>query len=263
MAGHPLVLVLAAVILFAATPARAQEDSGQVAPDAAVPESEPLPESDAPLGPPPPPPDESSYPRYPGQPAPGYDATSTATVDDGVVPTGEAPAPPSDEHEHRGFFLRPHVGFGYMSTSGQGTELRGLAFRAGIMVGAAVVENLVVFGEFAFGISASANYDGPILPAPGERAGLTAALFGAGVAYYIMPFNLHVSLAADFLAMQITIGDRAILPEPSGFAFHVTLGKEWYFARRWALGIAAQSEVGFVGDYVLFGVGLAGTITFN
>jgi len=261
MAGHPLALVIALVTLVAVSPARAQEEEPE--PVIAAPEGTPPPPLEAPTGPPPPPPEEATYPQYPGQPAPGYDATSTASADEGVVPTGDAPPSVSEEPEHRGFFLRPHVGFGFNSMSGQGTELRGLAFRAGIMVGAAVIENLVVFGEFAFSIVASANYDGPILPAPGERASLTAALFGGGVAYYIMPLNLHVSLAADFLAMQVTIGDRAILPEPSGFAFHVTLGKEWYFARQWALGIAAQTEVGFVGNYVLFGVGLAGTLTFN
>jgi hypothetical protein len=197
----------------------------------------------------------------------GYDATASPADDVvpevDVVATADAPTPAATEHEHRGFFLRPHVGFGYVTASGQGTELRGLGFSAGIMIGAAIVKNLVLFGEFAFQVVGSGKYEGPVRPGPGETVGLAAAVFGGGVAYYIMPYNLHASVAVDYLAMQITVGERALLLDPSGFAFHVTLGKEWYVSRRLGLGLAAQALLGFVGDYTLFGIGLAGTLTFD
>jgi hypothetical protein len=270
MKGLRSGLLIVAALAVATAPAYAQQTEPEPPepPAPPPPEGPPPPPPDAPIGPPPPPPGETTYPTYPGQPAPGYDASagggdaSTATSDDDVVPVGEAP-PAEEEHAHRGFFLRPHLGFGYLTASGQGTEARGLGIGAGIMVGGAVAKNFVVFGEFSFQVVDSASYDGPILPAPGEKAGLTAALFGAGIAYYLMPFNLHASLSASFLAMQVTVGETALLTDPSGFGLHLTLGKEWMLARRWGLGVAAHSVLGFASDFTLFGVGLAATLTFN
>ncbi len=262
---HGWPALLFAALLSVATPVARAQEAPEGEGDAPPPEGPPPPPPDAPIGPPPPPPEQSTYPAYPGQPAVGYDATASAggaAATDDVVPVGEPPAP-EEEKEHRGFFLRPHVGFGFLGVSGQGTQARGLAVGAGIKIGAAIAKNFILFGEFTFQIVDSADYDGPILPAPGDTVGLTMVMFGGGIAYYLMPLNLHASLSASFLAMQVAVGDTALLTDPAGFGLHLTVGKEWMLGRRWGLGIAAHSVLGFANDYTLYGVGLAATLTFN
>jgi hypothetical protein len=231
-------------------------------------------EADATEEVPPPPAPPPPPPTSPQTLPPGYsddpNATSELSVEEELVAaavTVEAPpeTPVAEEGPtHRGFFLRPHVSVGYLGATGPDESLKGLALGAGVSVGFAIVENLILFGEFMFQTVNGGAYDGMYMSSADEGTGLDMVAFGGGIAYYVMPLNLHFALAGSVTVFQIHVGTLPpILNDPAGFGFNATVGKEWWLGGQWGLGIAAQALLGFADQYTLFGVGLAATLTFN
>ncbi len=227
--------------------------------------------------PPPPPPEVVLVPETPAEPPPlegtpsatevppppseavtGYGSGQPPEVD---LPEGEAP-PRAPEPEHRGFFVRGLPGGGYLELSREGRSGRGLALGIGVQIGFAVVENLILFGEFWYRGVSSANGEGLTPAASTATSTLNAIGGGAGLGYYFMPFNFHVALVFDVAYGELT-WDATYYDGRGGFGGHLILGKEWWLARQLGLGIAADVVVCGLEDYVLFGAGLLGTVTFN
>jgi hypothetical protein len=71
-----------------------------------------------------------------------------------------------------------------------------------------------------------------------RRSNGTASLnaLGGGVTWYIMPVNIYVSGTAGFGWLRVA--QNYNLDSSPGFAFDVTVGKEWWVSDRWGLGVA-------------------------
>jgi hypothetical protein len=200
-----------------------------------------------------------------------------------ALPAAAIPGPMRDPFaHHRGLFVRLSAGLGYSNAkfhedSGALT-LSGLSGMIDFGIGGMIVPNFAlaaeVFGFNAFEPTASA--DGQDF---GELDNTSMRVGGFGVSgtYYIMPANIYASLAVGVgvgsLITRGTIGGvtfEAREDSDAGFALNFMLGKEWWIAPRWGLGLAAQVMFASLppdadeGDNIrVFAVGLALSATFN
>lgn len=175
---------------------------------------------------------------------------------------------------HDGFMLRLTLGLGYEGlamSDGAGTQvdLSGFGVSSSISLGGVVAENLALHGDF-FGLSAV----GPNASVNGEEFGSlsdsSVSLIGltVGVTHWIMPLNLYLSGAIGLAKANIDIGNTNFEAD-WGFAVRALIGKEWWVAADWGLGIKAeliwanvptdedQGSASFVG----FNVGMS--VTYN
>ncbi|MEP6654679.1 MAG: hypothetical protein ABJA82_15055 [Myxococcales bacterium] len=199
----------------------------------------------------PPPPGYPIPPPNYGQPPAGYGTAPYAPPQAGFAapPPGYPPSyvyAPPPPHEHDGFFLRLHLGFGFtrVATSGSSlfddVEFSGGSTSIGIALGGVVAPNLVLYGSF-FGSS----IPDPDLKVNGATFGHqgSADLFGlgGGAAYYFQPLNIY--LAGTLATMQFSLNDsndNTQYESKWGVGFQALVGKEWWVSQEWGLGVAAE-----------------------
>jgi len=156
--------------------------------------------------------------------------------------TGHAASAPET---HDGFLLRLTLGLGYEGLSlsdGAGTtiDLSGFGLSSSLSLGGVVAENLALHGDF-FGLAAvspNASLNGEDL---GEASDSSISLsgFGAGITYWVMPLNLYLSASLGLAKATIDIdGDDA--DADWGLAVRALVGKEWWVAREWGVGVMAE-----------------------
>lgn len=145
-----------------------------------------------------------------------------------------------DRDHLNGFFMRLSAGGGTAKTEfelGTNTlELSGPAGDINFAFGGIVAPNIALHATlFGWTISEpDAEFGGEEGQVPAD---LAMAAVGVGLTYYFMPANLYVSgsVGAGRLRLDSKGGDAET---DIGTAVDVTVGKEWWVGRRWALGIA-------------------------
>ncbi len=212
------------------------------------------------------------YPA-PGQPPPGYPAAQ--------YPGLGAIALDPGAHRHDGFYLRMMLGPGYTHMSadlaGVDSSISGAGLGIDIAVGAAVTENLALFGELL--VDSAVNPDVKRGASTSSLSNRTADAtgFGVGAAYYFMPTNtfLAASLLVARSSLEDTTGEESVTVSESdaGLGLNLVGGKEWWVSDNWGLGVAGQLFAARVKDsevlmnskptWTLFGFSLAFTATFN
>jgi hypothetical protein len=144
-------------------------------------------------------------------------------------------------HTHDGFYLRLQIGPGYLTARQGDTTYSGAGAAMGFALGAVVYPNLALFGTFFFHFA-----DEPDIKSGGTSmrisgSSLDADSFGAGLAYYVMPVNVHVTAA--IAGTSVTLYDQVqnrITSSNTGVGFQVMAGKEWWVGREWGLGVAGE-----------------------
>lgn len=216
-----------AMLVLAPGTARAQDQWAPPTPHVADPNAEP---------PPPPPP-----------PPPAHVA-----LRDGAhfAAPGELcyPAPPPGQ-THDGFYLRLQIGGGYVTGRQGDTHLSGGAMAFGFAIGAVVLPNLALVATFTFheAPDPTARTSGGSTTLNDDTLGSES--FGAGLVYYVEPFNAYVS--ASVLDMTADITDaksNQLASSNDGIGFDVMVGKEWWVGREWGLGAAAEFTAGWMTD---------------
>lgn len=160
-----------------------------------------------------------------------------------VVPVTAAANSP---HEHKGFYLRMHIGPAYFhGTSGDAdVTIKGPAGTFGFAIGGALTKNFILYAEAFDDIAirptveiGNNSYD------TDGSSGMVG--YGVGVAYYFMPVNVYVAGAVD--------GTTIVVHDPSsdrrartdfGIGTNLMVGKEWWVSPNWGLGVAGQFAFG-------------------
>lgn len=146
---------------------------------------------------------------------------------------------------HDGFLLRFSLGLGYegLSTSdGEGTEidLSGFGLSSSLSLGGVVADNLAIHGDF-FGLAAvspNVSFNGEHL---GEASDSSVSLtgLGVGITHWVMPLNLYLSATLGLAKASIDIeGDE--FEADWGVALRAMVGKEWWVADEWGIGLMAE-----------------------
>lgn len=158
-----------------------------------------------------------------------------------------APAPDPTANRHLGFFLRMDTGVAYTATKATMPEMTwdgitSVSIPFGIAVGGAVLENFIVAGEF-WGVTALA----PSSPVGRNYSNITLGGIGMNLTYYFMPVNIYVS-ATPSLSLVVFKQDGASFATLPGFGAKVAVGKEWWVADHWGIGVALQFFLGLNAD---------------
>jgi hypothetical protein len=210
-------------------------------------------------------------PAHEPYPPPGYaaDWQPAERTDFTLDPTMPLEAEDQWGPHHRGFHLRVSATPSLSRTSSVGapqlTSFSGFAAGLSVAAGAAVVDDVVVFGEVAAASAIAPRVQSGDLRYPDGTAVTTLGL-GGGVAYYFMPSNLNLSAA--LLISQVRTVDRRrdqlIGHSEIGPALHLQAGKDWPLAANWALGLSLRAHLAQLEDarerqtaWRSYGLGLA------
>lgn len=147
-------------------------------------------------------------------------------------------------HRHSGFYLRPDLGVGYLSTSaGSGAGELGASGAAGFFglhVGGAVAENLMLAAHLFTGavpdpeITVGDRSSGTLPGATGSVVGI-----GPELTYYFMPANAYVSATVAVTRLSLALdGDRET--SEAGVGGRLGIGKEWWVSQHWGLGLVGH-----------------------
>ncbi len=187
------------------------------------------------------------------------------------------PGNPNAGHRHDPghFFMRLSAGAGFSSMASDDsseTTLSGIGGMGSFAFGATIAPNIALGVDF-FGLSMlepSVEVEGNDLgDAENTRASLGA--IGIGATFYVMPANLYFagSIGAGVASLEFRdSGFSAKADSEVGLAASLMVGKEWWVARRWGIGIAAQAifaslETESGAGLNVFGFGLLFTATMN
>lgn len=158
-------------------------------------------------------------------------------------------------HTHDGFFMRLTAGFGYVSASetygGATDTYSGMGATFGAAFGGSIAPNLILFGEFLGTSVPDPNFElsGPTGYTANFSGDMTLFGFGPGVAYYIEPINLYLSGTLAFSEISISNYDNnGSLDTNLGFGMSLAVGKEWWVARDWGIGLAGQLHLASMRD---------------
>ncbi len=110
-------------------------------------------------------------------------------------------------------------------------------------IGTAVVENLMLharLSSFAL-IEPHVRVDGRDL---GRLTDVTIDhyMLGAGLTYYFMPINIYVTGVIGLAGMSFSFSGHDYDMDP-GWGIEVDIGKEWWVAHQWGIGVALRSAV--------------------
>jgi hypothetical protein len=174
--------------------------------------------------------------RPPQQPLPSP-STSTAG---GASAVGQ-PRPPA---HHNGFFFRPDLGIGYLTTGasvpGQSFTISAGAVGLGLAFGGAIDHhNILAFhiwdlaaAKTTVGVSTPGGANGPEL-------GAAIVVFGPEYTYYSND-NFYLSVSPGLSQLSFDGDDGNTHHTDPGFGLRVALGKEWWVSDSWGLGVAGQ-----------------------
>jgi hypothetical protein len=146
-------------------------------------------------------------------------------------------------NRHFGFFIRPDLGFGYLSSSestGVGdVTISGVAGVAGLSIGGAVAENLI-FGAHIFdAVTSNPTVSAGGTSASTSNASLTMIGIGPELTYYFMPNNVYLSGTVALTRMTFNSNGNDASTD-WGLGSRVTLGKEWWVSNHWGLGLSGH-----------------------
>ena len=153
-------------------------------------------------------------------------------------PPGSAAQQETDwkRHRHLGVFFRVNIGGGYLSTTPSPSGAAAFSSGAGavsLAVGGAVAEDWILAAD-AWAIAAPANALGP-------EWSLGLSAIGLNVTHYFMPANVYLSFVPSATVVSVSDNHDDIVRETQiGFGAKFSLGKEWWVADHWGIGLAIE-----------------------
>jgi len=150
-------------------------------------------------------------------------------------------------HKHQGMFLRLDAGGAYLKSSttvsGSDTSLSGPAASFGFSLGGNLIEDLSFFGHLGLSIAPNPSASSGGISSSTSDASLNFVSIGPGVNYYFMPYNFYVSGMVLVTRITTTQGGTSGSTN-AGFGAKVAIGKEWWVADHWGIGVAGQFTFG-------------------
>lgn len=198
--------------------------------------------------------------------------------------TAEAHARPGNpnrgrRHDPGHFFMRLSGGFGFSGAAfddAAETTFRGAGGMGSFKFGATIARNVAI-GADLFGLSMfepNVEQGGRDLGSA-ENTQASLGALGIGGTFYVMPINLYfaASLGLGVGTVEVNVREGPLQlrfkeDTKAGFAANLMIGKEWWVARRWGLGLALQAILSSLetdeGDALgVFGVGVLFSATMN
>lgn len=150
--------------------------------------------------------------------------------------------------EHDGFMVRLTLGLGVSLLHEEGfignrafsADYSGLGYASSLDIGASLVENLVLHARLAILDITSASPDGES-DYVDTGLSLNAGLFAPAITYYVMPINIYLTGAIGLCVMNFFHEDSDDASSTAfGLGVNLDIGKEWWIANAWGLGLAGR-----------------------
>jgi len=149
-------------------------------------------------------------------------------------------------NRHTGFFIRPDIGLGYASSSASsGTTsvtISGMAGFAGVSIGGAVTENLILAGRLYAVVVNNPTVSVNGVSASTSNAQASMSGLGPELTYYFVPANVYLS-ACLAMTKQSTEQNGVQTNTEIGVGAEFAVGKEWWVSSHWGLGLAGRVSV--------------------
>jgi hypothetical protein len=146
-------------------------------------------------------------------------------------------------NRHFGFFIRPDLGFGYLSSSESTSfgdlNVSGVAGLAGVSIGGAVAENVILSAHIFDAVSSNPDVSLGGSSGKAQNASLTMWGIGPELTYYFMPNNIYLSGTVGLTRMTLSSNGNDASTD-WGFGTRLTLGKEWWVSDHWGLGLSGH-----------------------
>lgn len=176
------------------------------------------------------------------------------------------PAPQREsrgEHEHDGFYLRFHAGFGHTAITEGDFRIAGPSGAFAFSIGGAVAEDLILFGHLT-----ANRMQRPTVSVAGYRLEVNGSVdavgIGVGLAYYVMPANVYLSGALLATRLEVSNDKGVSLAESkTGGGLELAVGKEWWVSDNWGLGIAGRVMMASIEDARTVSPALVFSATYN
>lgn len=173
----------------------------------------------------------------------------------------------STQHRHLGLFVRPDVGLGYVSMSaspnGVDASIRGPAATIGIAAGGALTENSILAFHLWEAVLQNPSISMGSQSAAGD-ATVTLLAFGPEYTAYTKQ-NLYFSFSPSLT--RITLQTNGMTGDTNwGLGMRAAIGKEWWAADHWGLGVVGHLSVSFnqdAGQGAPIWTSWAGTVAFS
>lgn len=176
-------------------------------------------------------------------------SSAPAAAQRGQVPARRYETLPDRGRRHSGFYLRmqPSVSgvAGTLTDPSQTTPFGGFGGGLDVAVGGNVGGNVILFGELT-GLVMGLRFDFDDGTALGRSRGEqetvgTSGGIGIGAQGYIMPANVYIAgslglAGASFFTDEDDLDET--IDSKTGFYLKLSVGKEWWISRRWAMGIS-------------------------
>jgi hypothetical protein len=158
----------------------------------------------------------------------------------------------SSAHRHRGLFLRPDIGFGYLTASasdlGGDYTISGGAGYLGFAIGGSVADGVIIAGRL-WGVNATSptvTFNGQS-GSPGET-NLGFGAIGPEFDYYFMPANFFLGATLCLSRITLKTGGRLTsggtdYSTQIGIAGQLAVGKEWWVSDSWGLGVKGEVTI--------------------
>jgi hypothetical protein len=165
----------------------------------------------------------------------------TAVVAQEVQPYQPQPRTGYDStyQKHFGFYLRPDLGLGYMTSSESGVTISGLSGLAGVAIGGAIRENSILAVHIIDAVAQNPTVSSGSLSATANDTTITMWGIGPQYTQYFMPSNLYLSTTLALTRMHSSSGNSSG-DSNWGVGTRIALGKEWWVSDHWGLGVVGH-----------------------
>ena len=167
--------------------------------------------------------------------------TGTALMAQDIQPYQAPPRTGFDStyQRHFGFYIRPDLGFGYLTQTESGVTISGLSGLAGVAIGGAIRENSILAVHIIDAVAQNPNVSSGGLSATANDTTVTMWGIGPQYTYYFMPSNLYLSTTLALTRLHVSSGNNSGDTD-WGLGTRIALGKEWWVSDHWGLGVAGH-----------------------
>lgn len=172
----------------------------------------------------------------------------------------------STYQRHFGFYIRPDLGFGYMSSEESGFTISGFSGLAGIAIGGAIQENSILAVHIIDSVVQNPNVSGGGFSGTANDTSVTLWGIGPQYTYYFTPANMYLSTTLALTRFHVS-SSSGNADSDWGLGTRLALGKEWWVSDHWGLGLAGHFSFSSNQDgnqtLTTWSLGLAFSATYN
>ncbi|MFL5312022.1 MAG: hypothetical protein ACJ79H_16440 [Myxococcales bacterium] len=168
--------------------------------------------------------------------------TGTAVMAQDLHPYQAPPRPGYDStyQRHFGFYIRPDLGFGYLTSNESGVTISGFSGLAGVAIGGAIRENSILAVHIIDAVAQNPTVSSGSFSATANDTSITLWGIGPQYTHYFMPSNVYLSTTLALTRLHSSGSGGSSGDSDWGVGTRIAAGKEWWVSDHWGLGVVGH-----------------------